>query len=78
MKTVVKIPFSSEVLKCRMNPNQPGLVASVHTSGVVELYQISDDFKAKEVGKLHGLNQETFCLSWNKKMSNLICSAAGQ
>lgn len=47
-------------MKCRINPAKPGLIASVTTSGVVNLYK-TEVFEANSankstlVGKLHGL-----------------------
>jgi hypothetical protein len=43
-----------------MNPDKPGLIASVTTSGVVNLYktdvlEASNGHKSALVGKLHGL-----------------------
>lgn len=71
-------------MKCRMNPVKPGLIASVTTSGVVNLYK-SDVFEATNgcnnktslVGKLHGLQGETFSLHWSRPSPNLLASAVG-
>ena len=70
-------------MKCRMNPAKPGLIASVTTSGVVNLYktdalEVSNGNKSTLVGKLHGLSGETFSLHWSRSTPNLLASAAGQ
>ena len=73
MKT---IGHENEVLKCRMNTaDDSGTIASILTSGVVNIYSIdSDDGK---LGCLLGLTEESFCLDWNKKRNGLLASAAG-
>lgn len=65
------------------------MIASVTTSGVVNLYKtkLFDENGSETqtngangnglIGKLHGLNEETFCLNWSKIKSNLLASAAG-
>jgi|LakMenEpi03Aug12_release.lakeMendotaPanAssembly.Ray.scaffolds.fasta_scaffold217369_3 WD40 repeat protein len=75
------------MMKCRQNPENSSMIASVTTSGVVNLYK-TNAFEWYEhvhegktqgslVGKLHGLHEETFCLNWSRCASNLLASAAG-
>lgn len=83
LQMVDQILHEGEVMKCRLNPFNPGLIASVTTSGVVNLYKTSalgsanGDTKTPLVGKLHGLAGETFSLHWNRSHANLLASAVG-
>jgi len=70
----VSIPHDTEVLKVRQNPHNRNLIASVTTTGAIDLYKTKEGVKC---GTLHGLSEETFALSWNKRNSSLIASAAG-
>ena len=62
VQIVSSIPHEGEVLKCRQNPFNDQNVASILTSGVVNIYKKDGTL----TGKLHGLSDETFCLDWNK------------
>ena len=73
MQIVKKIPHEGEVLKCRANLDGT-LIASILTSGAVNLYDVQAGAKQ---GSLQGLTEESFCLDWNKKRSGLLASAAG-
>ena len=68
-----KIVHEGEVLKCRQNPLNADTIASILTTGVVNLYSSVSGQKA---GSLAGLTEESFCLDWNKKRSGLLASAA--
>ena len=58
-------------MKCRQNPFNEQSIASILTTGVVNLY--SKDGKLQ--GKLNGLSGESFCLDWNKARAALLVSA---
>ena len=72
MQIVTSIPHDGEVLKCRQNPFDSQTVASILTSGVVNVYKKDGSLS----GKLLGLEDESFCLDWHKKKQGLIVSAA--
>ena len=74
MQIVSSIEHEGEVMKCRQNPFDDQCVASVLTSGVVNIYKKGGN--GTLVGKLQGLGDETFCLDWNKKKQGHIVSAA--
>ena len=73
VQIVKKIPHEGEVLKCRANIDGT-IIASILTSGVVNLYDMQTGSKK---GSLQGLTEESFCLDWNKKHNGLLASAAG-
>ena len=73
VQIVKKIPHEGEVLKCRAN-GEGTLIASILTTGVVNLYDMQDGSKR---GNLQGLADESFCLDWNKRRGGLLVSAAG-
>jgi hypothetical protein len=68
-------------MKIRQNPFDERVIASMTTSGVVNLYGVKSlreaERSASLVGKLHGLQEETFSLNWSRVQSNLLASAAG-
>ena len=69
---ISSIQHEGEVMKCRQNPFDTQCVASILTSGVVNVYKKDGTIQ----GKLLGLGDESFCLDWNKKAKGLIVSAA--
>ena len=73
VQIVSSIEHEGEVMKCRQNPFDDQCVASVLTSGVVNIYKKGGN--GTLVGKLQGLGDETFCLDWNKKKQGHIISA---
>jgi WD40 repeat protein len=82
MQTLERIPHEGEVMKCRQSPFKQGLIASVTTSGVINLYQSHALEQGNGVskgnslvGKLFGLSGETFSLHWSKSHSHLLASA---
>ena len=70
---VKQIPHEGEVLKCRQSIFGDK-VASILTSGVVNIYSVES---ASKLGCLHGLTEESFCLDWSRKSQSLLASAAG-
>ena len=62
------------MLKCRLNPIDRKSVASILTSGVIDIFDIEGN--GSKLGKLAGLTDESFCLDWNKKRDGLLVSAA--
>lgn len=77
-EVLCKVPHDGgEVLKARACPQKQSLIASLNTKGLINMYQISADYKGANVGTLVGLTQETFSLNWNSQSPNLICSGAG-
>ena len=69
---ISSIQHEGEVMKCRQNPFDAQSIASILTSGVVNIYKKDGSLQ----GKLLGLGDESFCLDWNKKTKGLIVSAA--
>ena len=72
VQIITSIPHEGEVMKCRQNPFENQSVASILTSGVVNVYKKDGTLS----GKLFGLEDESFCLDWNKKKQGLVLSAA--
>lgn len=73
VQVVKRIAHEGEVLKCRMNPMDGTSIASILTTGVVNVYDLGTGNKK---GSLIGLDDESFCLDWNFKRNGLLVSAA--
>lgn len=75
---VESLVHEGEVMKCRQNPHDQSVVASNTTSGVVNLYRMGVDNNSEPlIGKLSGLDEETFSMHWSPLNSGYLGSSSG-